>query len=180
MDEQQLAARLQSKDERALAEAIQHYTPLAATIIYNISRGTLTKEDIEEVVADVFVTLWHNTTKIHPDTLKGYLCCIAKTRALNKLASVKRPPLNIEDYDVEDDFSISDVTETKDIHHELRELIQTIPDPDREMLMRYYFYYQSTPKIAQTMGFNVETVKYRLKRTRQQLKVMLTERGYTL
>lgn len=180
MDEKQLAARLRSKDEQALAEALRYYTPLTATIIYNVGKGSLTKEDIEEVVADTFITLWNNTDKIQPDRLKGYLCCIAKTRAINKLSSVKTNLVNIEDYDFEDDFSISDATETKDIQQELRELIQTIPEPDREILMRYYFYYQSTPTIAHALNFNTETVKYRLRRTRNKLKAMLTERGYTL
>ena len=48
MDEKQLAARLHSKDEQALAEAIRFYTPLVATIIYNVAKGSLTKEDMEE------------------------------------------------------------------------------------------------------------------------------------
>ena len=180
MDEKQLVARLHSKDEQALAEAIRFYTPLVATIIYNVAKGSLTKEDMEEVTADVFITLWNNTDKIQEDKLKGYLCCIAKTRALNKLAVHKTNLVNIEDYDIEDDFSISDETETKDIQQELKELIETITEPDKEILMRYYFYYQSTSKIAQALCMNIETIKYRLKRTKNKLKTMLTERGYSL
>ena len=33
------------------------YSRLVAMVINNISKGSLTKEDIEETVADVFVTL---------------------------------------------------------------------------------------------------------------------------
>ena len=46
---QGLAERLRNKDEKALEEIIKIYSPLAAAIIYNISKGSLTKEDIEEI-----------------------------------------------------------------------------------------------------------------------------------
>ena len=180
MDELKIAARLRKKDEKALAETIKEFSPLAATIIWNISKGTMSKEDIEEVMSDVFITLWNNTDKIIDDKLKGYICCIAKTKALNKLSTIKTNVVNIEDYDFEDDFSIEAETESKDIVNELKELIEAIPEPDKEILMRYYFYYQSAPKIGKDMDFNQETIKYRLKRTREKLKTLLLERGYFL
>lgn len=180
MNEQKMTARLRKKDEKALEEAIKAYSPLAATIIINLSKGSLSKEDVEEVIEDTFFTLWNNTDKIIDGRLKGYICCIAKTRAINKLSAVKGSLVNIEDYDFEDDFPIADETESKDIVRELNEMIETITEPDKEILMRYYFYYQFTSKIANALSMNIETVKYRLKRTRTKLKAMLSERGYSL
>ncbi len=180
MDEKTIEAGLRQKNEQALAEAIRYYSPLAATIINNISRGSLTSEDIEEVLSDVFITLWNNSEKIAEGKLKSYLCCITKTRAINKLSAVKHNLVSLDDYDPEDNFSIEDETETKDINRELNEIISTITEPDKEILMRYYFYYQSAPKIATALGFTVETIKYRLKRTRNILKQKLTERGFSL
>ncbi len=180
MDERSIETGLRHKNEAALKEAIRYYSPLAATIINNISNGSLTAEDIEEVLSDVFITLWNNSEKIADGKLKSYLCCIAKTRAINKLSTVRHNVVNIDDYDPEDNFSIEDETETKDINRELNEMIDTIKEPDKEILMRYYFYYQSAPKIAAALGFTVETIKYRLKRTRNLLKEKLIERGFSI
>ncbi len=180
MNEQRLAARLHKKDEKAFEEVIKKYRALVVTIIYNVSKGSLTKEDIEEVASDVFITLWNNADKIIDDKLKGYICCISKTRALNKLSTVKSNIVNIEDYDFEDNFSIIDHTETMDINNELKKIIESITDPDKEILIRYYFYYQSTSKIAEVMNINVETVKSKLRRTREKIKVKLIERGYEI
>lgn len=177
---QGLAERLRNKDEKALEEIIKIYSPLAAAIIYNISKGSLTKEDIEEICSDVFVTLWKNTDKVSDEKLKGYICCIAKTRALNKLSSVRNNIISIDEYDIEDDFSITDHTETKDIHNELREIISDISEPDKEILIRYYYYCQTTSKISAAMNINQETVKTKLKRTRSKIKAILTERGYEI
>lgn len=176
-----LLLKLKKHDEKALEAVIEQYSHLAAAIIYNISKGSLTKEDIEETVADVFVTLWNNADKVQEGRLKGYICCIAKTRALNKIAVTgKKTVLNIDDYEPEDDFSITDETEKKDIHRELREIIREIDLPDREILIRYYYYYQTVSQISEAMKINIETVKSKLRRTRNKIKEKLIERSYTL
>ena len=137
--------------------------------------------DVEELVTDVFVTLWQNVEKVQPESLKGYLCCIAKTRAINRLKANKfGDVLNIEDIDPEDDFNISHATEKKEISQELMELVEKIQEPDKEILIRHYFYYQKIADIANAMAIKAETVKVKLHRTRNKLKEMLMERGYTL
>lgn len=52
-----LLLKLKKHDEKALQAVIEQYSRLVATVINNISKGSLTKEDIEETVADVFITL---------------------------------------------------------------------------------------------------------------------------
>ena len=118
---EQLAEKLKQHDEKALGRIIEKYSRFAATVIYNTAKGSLTKEDIEEVVADVFVNLWNNAEKVQEGKLKGYICSIAKTRTLNKLKGLKnKTVLNIDDYDPEDDFSIEFEAEKQDMHRELR------------------------------------------------------------
>ncbi len=182
MIDSELAVKLIGGDEKALEDVIMKYTALVSTIIYNVSKENMTREDIEEVTSDVFVTLWNNREKIQPEKLKGYICCIAKTRALNKLESIvkKNNIISIDDYDFEDDFSIEDDTEKKDVNKELRSIINTIGEPDKEILIRYYFYYQKTSSIAEIMKLNLETVKSKLRRTREKIKKILTERGYEI
>ena len=107
------------------------------------------------------------------------LCCIEKTRAINKWKQVnKREVVSIEDYDIEDNFSITAETESSDINAELKGIVEKIEEPDKEILIRYYYYYQKTSRIAEIMKLNIETVKSKLKRTRQKIKTILTERGY--
>ena len=176
-----LVEKLKKHDEKALSQIIEQQSRFVASVIYNTSKGSLSKEDIEEVTADVFVTLWNTAKKVHEGKLKGYLCSIAKTRALNKIKSLKNTAvLNIDDYDPEDDFSIALDAEKKDIHRELREVIKEIPLPDREILIRYYYYDQTVSQIAAEMKMNLETVKSKLRRTREKIKTKLIERSYAI
>ena len=169
------------KDEKTFEHIMDTFGHYVATIIYNVSKGTLTKEDVEETTSDVFITLWKNAEKVQEGKLKSYIGCIAKTRALNKVDSVRnKAVVNIEEFDLEDDFSISDETEKKDVTKEVRRVVDELTEPDREIIIRFYYYYQTAAEIAEIMEMNKETVKTRLRRTKEKIKKTLTERGFAL
>ena len=50
-------------------------------------------------------------------------------------------------------------------------------EPDSEIVLRHYYYYQSSSKISDIMGINVETVKTKIRRAKVKLKKLLEERG---
>ena len=54
--------------------------------------------DIEEICADTFITLWNNADKPEENRLKGYLLCIAKNKARDRLRKIKPD----EETDIED------------------------------------------------------------------------------
>lgn len=66
MDE--LSKRLRLGDPAALEEAMDRYAPYAAKIIAVFLNKTLPPEDMEEVLSDVFVSLW-----THRADLRGRL-----------------------------------------------------------------------------------------------------------
>ena len=45
-------------------------------------------------------------------------------------------------------------------------------------MIRYYYYYQTAPKIAELLDMKLEAVKSKIKRARTKLKSFLKERGY--
>ena len=176
-----MAKRLKKKDESALEELMNKYTDLVASIIYNIGRGTLSREDMEEVVTDTFVTLWKNSDKVKDETLKGYLCCIAKTKTYDKLDTVKKGIiLDIDEVKAEDEFSLEGCIEQKEVNSVLGKIIKELGKPDSEIILRYYFYYQRIGRISEEMNLSSDNVKIKLHRARAKIKKLLTERGYDL
>lgn len=181
MDHKELAVKLKKHDESALDRIIEIFTPMVWAIAVNISGSSLSREDIEEVVSDVFVTLWKNADKYDPEKLKGYIAAIAKTRTRNRLAALKNISFSdINEIDVEDDFSVSGEAEKSEMKAQLAEAVNELEEPDREILIRHYFYYQKTADIADSMGLTQENVKVKLHRTRNKLKKILTERGFAI
>lgn len=179
MENSKLAERLINNDESALEEIIDRFTPLVSTIIFNISNGFLSTVDIEETTSDTFITLWYNREKIEPDKLKGFICCIAKNKAKDKVKTTARHKVvSIDEMDFEEDLMVSEDLENKVITEELRRALDEIGDPDKEIIIRHYYYYQSSTEISERTGMKTETVKSRIKRAREKLKNILTERGY--
>ena len=132
------------------------------------------------MISDVFVTLWRNTDKIIEGKLKGYLCSIARTKTLDKLYYIKEPPLDIDNLQLEDDFYVEGIAEANETAEVLQQLISEIPEPDREILIRYYYYRQTAATIAERLEIKLPTVKSKLQRTREKLRKKLTERGYSV
>lgn len=174
-----LTQRLKRHDEAAFEEVMNKYLPLVSNIVYNIGRDRLSKEDMEETISDIFVILWNNTDKIMEGKLQGYLCRIARTKALDRLSKHKKPQtLDIEELEIQSDFSMEVTAEIDDVTEILHELIDELHEPDREIMLRYYYYQQTAPMIAKILGMNKETVNSKLRRNKEKLRLKLKERGY--
>ena len=62
-DDKTLCKRLRKKEESALEDIMKKYISLISSVIFNIGRGMLSKEDMEEALTDTFITLWKNSDK---------------------------------------------------------------------------------------------------------------------
>ena len=174
-----LTQRLKRHDKAAFEEVMNKYLPLVSNIVYNIGRDRLSKEDMEETISDIFVILWNNTDKIIEGKLQGYLCRIARTKALDRLSKHKKPQtLDIEELEIQSDFSMEVTAEIDDVTEILHELIDELHEPDREIMLRYYYYQQTAPIIAKILRMNKETVNSKLRRNKEKLRLKLKERGY--
>ena len=180
-ENKKLAMRLKKHDEDALDRIILKFAPLVTAIINNITGRSLTREDVEETVSDVFVDLWNGSDRFDPDHLQGYICSIARFKAIDLLTKQKNSPILLPaEEDIEDNFSLHKDAEMKEMARTLREVIDFIGEPDREILIRHYFCYQKINDISRAMDIPPSTVKVKLHRTRNKLKKLLAERGFTL
>ena len=85
-DEFKLLARLRNSERDSIDDAIQVYTPYLSTVLYNMVGNRLSKEDIEEIISDVFVALWKNAERIdlQKGTIRSYIAAVARNFALKR------------------------------------------------------------------------------------------------
>ena len=180
MNEAKLLRRMKRGDTSALERVIEAYAPYVAAIVANICGTALTTEDIEETVSDVFYALWQNAGKVQAGKLKAYLGAIARNTAKNKLRSLHIVlPLeeDVLHFSATEDDPESEALK-KELQMEARSAVEALPEPDREIIKRYYYLYQSAADIARDMKLNPSTVTTKLSRSRDRLRRHLTERGY--
>lgn len=180
MDEHKALRELKHKNEKALTWFIDRYSAYVNTIIYNIIGSSMPGADIEEISSDVFFTLWMNAEKISYGKAKAYLGSVARNKAKERLrkTGIELP--------LEDDLLLisnenpEHAIQEQELARFLQKAILDMQYPEREIFIRYYYYYQPVSLIAEEMQINLSTVKTKLHRGRKRLKEILSEGGYTI
>ena len=171
-DENKLLHQLRKRKEDALEEAIRIFTPYLSTVIYRAAGSLLTKEDTEEIAADVFLSLWKNAERIDPGkgSLRAYLAGATRNQAYKRLRE-KRNELSLEELGPE---TIEAIPE-KSTDQTLWEAVAELGEEDAEIFVRFYRYGQPLKEIAKAMNIKLPTVKTRLFRGKDKLKQILTK-----
>ena len=175
---EEMALALMAKDDSAgLRWFIQRYTPYVSTIVYNIIGQYMTLQDVEEIVSDVFCSLWWNRQKAQAGKVPGYLASIARGHAITRLRGQGRiPTLDFDEIDLSvagpEHFVIDE-----EMRRAIQETIDEMPATFKEVFVRYYYYRQNTSGIAKDMGLRPDAVRQRLKRGRIYLQNQFLERG---
>ena len=107
-EEEKLLMRLKiEKEMQSTRSNPEVYTPYLSTVLYNMLGNRLPKEDIEEILSDVFVTLWKNadTIDLEKGTLRAYLAAVARNFALKKL-NKQRDYTSLDEIELPDEAAV--------------------------------------------------------------------------
>lgn len=179
MEEKKLVKLLKKGDERALELIIEKYTGYVSTVIANQLGGFNDMQAIEELISDVFFELWRRRLELVTFHLRGWLGTTARNRAKNYARTQNIICENFyEDLIDCSDDNLFDKLEQEEKRNVLISALALMKEEEREIIVRYYFYNQSTSVISKEIKANSETVKSRLRRSREKLKNILSEGGY--
>ena len=129
----------------------------------------------EEIVQDVFLAYYQQNNFREQSSLKTYLVKITVHKSKNALRfkwAKKRQPLYIELNPIE---SNEHTYLKKEQQQTLTQALLQLPLKYRELLILHYYNDYSTKEIADILNTNDNTVKTRMKRGREKLKVILKE-----
>ena len=166
------AIRAGSQD--ALAWVIDKYGAYVGTIVWNIIGNYMSVSDVEEVSSDVFFALWTQADDLQTTKLKSYLAAMARNKAKNKLREVGQELVLDDDVIVIDEICLDDAMAREEAKDIVRSAVNNMKEPEREILIRHYFYYQTMDTISIEMGINLSTVKTKLRRSKEMLRKILS------
>jgi RNA polymerase sigma-70 factor (ECF subfamily) len=177
VDEAKLLMRLKQKQENSINQAIEIYTPYLSTVLYNTSTS-LSKEDAEEIISDVFVALWKNAEYIDLEkgSVRTYIATIARNLAYKRL----RKNIAIASLDEIEVACDKDMEKDCVVHDAVWQAVMSLGEPDSEIFVRCYKYGERIRDIAKATGINVSTIKSKLSRGKKKLKIILENAEETL
>ncbi len=178
MRDEIILRKLSSGDPKGLEQLMDQYTGYISAIVWNILRSSLSPQDAEEVVSDVFLAAWEQAADIKSGYLKAWLAAVARNKARSRLRKMRMElPLEEDVLELPDENTPVTAAERKEERKLVRKALDQLGQPDREIFLRYYYYIQSVQEISQTMHLNESTVKTKLRRGRMRLKTILTRWG---
>ena len=173
LTEEQALRQMKQGSQDALAWFIQRYGAYVSAIIHNIIGQRMSNADVEEVASDVFLALWNNAGKILPNAARSWLATVARNTARSRLRRASDTlPLD-EEAVIVDDRTPEATLERREQAVRVRMALLSLNPVDREVFLRFYYYYQKTADIAADMGLNESTVRTKLNRGRAKLRDFL-------
>ena len=174
MRDEMILRKIRSGDPAGLEALMDRYISYVSTIVWNILRNSMSREDAEEVVSDVFVTAWQKAGDVLPGSLKPWLGAVARNKAKTRLRGAGMElPLEEDILEIPDAETPDACLERAEEQKLVRRAVDSLPKEDREIFLRHYYYAQTICEISREMNMNESTIKTKLRRGRLRLKTML-------
>lgn len=176
MNDRQIIHGINNRNEAAINKAINKYSKLMWYIAYTVLKNAATA-DIEECVADVFVYLWQNHDKYSGQrgSLKTWLSLVAKSKAIDRYRQLsKRSELSLNDEIIIEGITPVDDIISAETRRELIAAINSLTEPDREIIVRRYYYQQKPKEIGFILDMPVKQIENRLYRSKLKLRGIIT------
>jgi RNA polymerase sigma-70 factor (ECF subfamily) len=169
-DDAGLARRLASGDRAALATAFDRFAPTLTRYAWAIAGS---RQDVEEIVQDTFLTLWQRADGLQLPTgsLLPWLLVVCRNHARN---TGRRTAKNAGDELPAELAAPGDTTEASEQLRWVRDEIAALPETDRRICELCLLQGYSYAEAAQLLGLSVGAVTQRVSRSRRRLKKAVT------
>ncbi len=156
---------------------MDHYIAFVYTIVYGKLSNAGGRQDVEECVSDVFCEVYRTRSAIDPDkgSLKAYLAVLSKRTAIDRYRKLQS---NAGD-EIYDEFDFEQIASHMDTEKDvidgetgdrLIRGIKALGEPDSEIMIRKYYFGQSSKTISKALGIKENTVNKKVSRALIKLK----------
>jgi len=178
VSDEKIINAIKNGDEAAIAQVIDKYSRLLWSVASAVLKNVGQEQDVEECVADVFISLWQQPEKYDAGRggLRTWLCIKTRSRALDRYREIsRRSALPLEEAVAAQVLGAEELVGTEETKRELASAIDTLALREREILIRRYYYEQKPREIALALGIPVKAVDNSLYRAKRELREELEE-----
>ncbi|MCU0468639.1 MAG: RNA polymerase sigma-70 factor [Arcicella sp.] len=172
--DEQLVEFLKKGNTDAFAEIYQRYWFKMYSVAYHALGN---KQEAEEIVQDVFVSLWSRFSELEIRNLSVYLIVAVKHRKTNFIKS----QINFRKFqeyqilhEIQQSYFTDDIVDFSDLAKAVEEAMKKLPEKSAEIFRKSRFENQSIKDIAQAFDLSEKAVEYHLTKSvkvlREQLK----------
>lgn len=178
-EDQEITALLFARDERGIIETANKY---GAICMYTAMQILRRREDAEECVNEAYWQLWNAVPPEQPVHFQGFLLRLVRCAALDRCDLTRRKKRGGGQVDAALDELEAVLAGKEDVQHQaeqhlmkdaIRRFLTQLPEQQRTILLKRYWYFQNSREIAEDMQMPEGTVRVTLLRLREKLRVFL-------
>ena len=179
MEKNQKIKSYKNNHKLNLEEIINKYSGYVYKVIENAGKQNLSKEDIEEIIADTFFILWKNKEKLEEEQLlSSYLAGITRNLVREK-ARNKHINLSLSNYEnITEENKIDLIYEEREKIEAIETILNKMSEEDITIFNLYYYEERKIKEIAKILNLSEFKIKSRLYRIRKKIKKELEKGGY--
>lgn len=183
MEDQAILQLYFDRSEAAIVQTDAKYGAYCYSIAYHILSN---REDSEESVSDAYFAAWNAIPPRKPSVFSTFLGRITRNISINRWnarTAAKRGggemDLALEELSecIAGGTDAEEAYAHKETVRAFRAFLDTLPDTERRVFLRRYWYLDSTQEICQRFGFSESKVKSMLYRIRKRLHAALEKEG---
>ena len=183
MDDPELSRLIAQRSEAALQALRKKYEPLCMTVAYNMLGS---REDAEECLSDMLMTVWNTIPPMIPEKLPAYLVSLVSRRAIDKYESARRQKRGGTQFEgALDELAellpsgecVEQQVEQRELTNYITKWLRSLPSAHRRIFMQRYYWSESVQEIANANQMSADAVKMQLMRLRNKLKAYLRKEG---
>lgn len=178
--EKEIYLLLMDNPEKGIEKIMDQYIGYVYTIVYGKLSSVCNKQDIEECVSDVFYEIYKTRSNIDlkKGSLKAYLAVVSKRKAIDVFRKFRKKSgkVQIDEYNhdwIASNMDVEKAVTDKEANNLLIQEIKKLGQPDCQIMIRKYYYGQSSKVISKALGMKENTVNKRVSRVLVKLKEVL-------
>lgn len=179
MREQEIVQLLREHQEQGVTELLRRYRPLMRYVIAPILPNA---QDQEECLSEISLRIWEKVGQFDPErgTWTAWLTALARNAALNRARRDRRsgPAEPISEEQSSRDPAPEEIVLRRERKAALEKALGRLPQGERSLFYRKYYYRQSTAQIAAELGMTERAVEGRLYRVKKSLRKLLGGDGF--
>ena len=177
--DEELVSLLTNEDNLALETLFNRYYPALCKFTSIYIRDY---NKAEELIADLFMKLWDKRNDLQIKCIKKYLFAAAKNLSFNEIQRVKLNTLSLTEH--EDTLNYPDtylnphdLLASRESYSEIINLINLLPDRQREVLLMSRIDMLGKNMISEILGISVRTVETLLYQAVKNFRHLATDRS---
>ena len=178
MTDEEISIKLLKKDLNVFDYIMDNYNKLLWLVIGNILGKAGTPEDVEDCISDVYIKLLENP-KLYDykkGSLKSFLVRVGKNLAIDRYRKLTKNNLiefNEQINSQEEDALQSIIS--KENSKKVLNALNSLKEPDKEIIIRRYFFGEKPKDISEKMLLNVKQIDNKLYQGKIKLKDILKD-----